>query len=95
MSDRPAQPEENKLKKSLTDLRSSVDSLRVNVEKDVHVGYSLSMAFLKGVAGALGAVTVAVLVIPFVVWFLHQIQWVPLTSDFVNQVLQRIERNDK
>ncbi len=48
--------------------------------------------FLTGIASGMGAIVAAVVIIPLLVYFLRNIEWVPLVGNFVDRVTEYMER---
>ena len=77
---------------ALSALEHDVERLPREFEYVIHPGKHLFLTYLRGIAYGLGALTVVVFVIPFTLWFLQKIPWVPIVGDFVNKVVTRIEQ---
>lgn len=86
------QPKKRALVFALTSLEHDVEQLPREFEYVIHPGKHLILTYLRGIVYGLGALTAAVIVIPFIVWLLQQFPWVPIIGDFAERVLVRIEQ---
>lgn len=77
---------------ALTALEHDVEQLPKEFEYVINPGKHLWLSYLRGIVYGLGAITAAVFVVPFIIWFLQKIPWVPIVGDFVRAVTVQIER---
>ncbi|MDB4978389.1 MAG: hypothetical protein JWM56_575 [Candidatus Peribacteria bacterium] len=85
-------PNKAHLKKSLDDIQKAIEALPAEYDYIFKPSRHLFFTFLRGMAQALGALTVVVIVVPLVIWALSKIEWVPTVGDFVRQVRDRVEQ---
>lgn len=57
----------------------------------IHPGKHLFLTYLRGIVYGLGALTAAVIVIPFLMWVVQRLPLVHIAGDFVNAVMHRTE----
>lgn len=76
---------------ALSALEHDVEQIPREFEYVIHPGKHLFLTYLRGIVYGLGALTAAVIVIPFLVWVARQLPLVPIVVDFVNEVVQRTE----
>ena len=83
--------EQRELVRSVDALRTTMETVPNEYGHLFHPGKHLFYTYIKGIVYGLGALTAVAIIIPLLVWFLQQVQWVPLVGDFLHQVLLRIE----
>lgn len=76
---------------ALSSLERDVEQIPREFEYVIHPGKHLFLTYLRGIVYGLGALTAAVIVIPFLVWVMRQMPLVPIVGDFVNAVIRRTE----
>ncbi|NOS67722.1 MAG: hypothetical protein HOO67_05160 [Candidatus Peribacteraceae bacterium] len=76
----------------MSSLEHDVERIPREFEYVIHPGKHLLLTYLRGIVYGLGALTAAVVVIPFVVWVLQKLPWVPIVGDFVNGVVERVQQ---
>ncbi len=76
----------------IDELQKYVQVLNTQNRRYNSVRYSMAIAFLKGVASALGAIATVVIVMPVIVWFLQSVNWPPLIADMVSEITLQLER---
>ncbi len=79
------------LTSDMTQLRKEIALVRSEYHKHNHVRRMLALSFLQGTASAIGAIAAFVIVIPLVVWALRTVEWPPIISGLVTNVLTQIE----
>ncbi len=84
-------PKEQKLAQSLDALNATIRELPEEYGYAFHPAKNLLFTYLKGIITGLGVLTAAAIVVPVVIWFLREVQWVPLVGDFVSEVATRME----
>ncbi len=72
-----------------TEVLKEVEQQSENIVKS----QSLLHRFAGGLFSALGAVVLAVIVIPIVVTFLQRVQWIPVIGDFISRVVKQVEHS--
>lgn len=79
------------LEDALHGLQQSVDRIPKEFEYVINPGKHLLLNYVRGIVYGLGALTAVAIVIPLLVWMLHHIAWVPVIGDFVTNVVERVE----
>lgn len=92
---RPKPAKKRALVYALTSLEHDVEQLPREFEYVIHPGKHLLLTYLRGIVYGLGALTAAAIVIPFLVWVLQQLPWVPIIGDFVSRVATRVEMHEQ
>jgi hypothetical protein len=82
---------EAKLAASMDRLADTIERLPQDYGYVLQPSKHLFFSYLRGIAVGLGALTLVAIVIPFLLWFMREIQWVPLVGDFVTRVAERVE----
>ena len=62
---------------ALSALEHDLEQLPKEFEYVIHPGKHLFLTYLRGIVYGLGALTAAVIVIPFILWVLRQLPWIP------------------
>lgn len=83
---------ERELKRSLDDLTKTIQRIPAEHELFFHPGKHLFFTFLKGIVSGLGVLAAAAIAVPFILWMMKEIAWVPLIGDFVSDVAERVEQ---
>ena len=84
---------EKDLSVALQELRGVVEAIPKEYDYIFHPGKQLFFTYLKGIVYGLGALTAVAIVLPVIVSFMQQVQWVPLVGDFVKDVSTRLEHS--
>ena len=74
-------------------LEHDVEQLPKEFEYVISPGKHLWLSYLRGIVYGLGAITAAVFVIPFIIWVLQKIPWVPIIGNFAQRVAVQMERS--
>jgi hypothetical protein len=74
------------------ELRNVVHTAYFVFRRESQTRRQLAMAFLKGVATALGALVTVIIITPFIVWSLQRIAWPPLIAEIVARVILQYEQ---
>ena len=83
------------LSKEVTDLKWAIIRAVDTFRRTNQTRRALALSFLKGVVSALGAIAAVVIVMPLIVWALRSVQWPPLLSGFVTQIIDQIEQSNR
>ncbi|MBI2636245.1 hypothetical protein HYW84_02880 [Candidatus Peregrinibacteria bacterium] len=73
---------------ALSSLEHDVEQIPREFEYVIHPGKHLFLTYLRGIVYGLGALTAAVIVIPFLMWVVQHLPLAPIAGDFVNAVMQ-------
>ncbi len=84
-------PKKRDLPSEMADLREAIAEIRLDYRRNNQTRRSLALSFLKGTTSALGAIAAVVIVLPVIVWALRLVEWPPIVSGFVNNVIHQIE----
>ena len=76
---------------ALTSLEHDVEHLPKEFEYVIHPGKHLLLTYLRGIVYGLGALTAAVIVIPFILWVLQKLPPLPVIGDYVNRAATQIQ----
>ncbi len=79
--------------KEVRDLRVAARDIHHAIRLDLQTRRAMSLAFLKGVASALGAIATVVIIMPLVVWILQHVAWPPVIADIVTRVIHQLEQS--
>ncbi|MDP7069366.1 MAG: DUF5665 domain-containing protein [Candidatus Peribacteraceae bacterium] len=52
----------------------------------------LWMGFIRGIVYGLGIVVAVALVLPFIIYLLSTIDWIPFIGDFVSEIAERMQQ---
>jgi len=77
---------------SLEDIERALKAIPAEYDYIFSPGKHIFFSYLRGMVQALGALTAVVIVIPFIIWFMSKIAWVPLLGDFVGRISARVEQ---
>jgi hypothetical protein len=90
---KPSAPQKKQeLIDSLEDIERALKAIPAEYDYIFSPGKHLLFSYLRGMIQALGALTAVVIVIPFIIWIMTNISWVPLIGDFVADIQERIEQ---
>ncbi len=81
----PAPKKKRALVYALSSLEHDVEKLPREFEYVIHPGKHLLLTYLRGIVYGLGALTAAVIVIPFILWVLQKLPWLPVVGEYVNR----------
>ena len=73
-------------------LRSVEDAVRVSV---IPLRRRLFQNFLSGIAYTIGTLIAVAVVVPLIMYFLKDIEWVPLIGDFVDRVIEQVQETSR
>lgn len=79
----------------LKEVQNEIFLARKLYRKKNQVRYLLSMAFLRGVFSAIGAMIAVAIVIPVVVLALRSIQWPEIISDVISVIVTQMEQTNR
>ncbi len=75
---------------ALTSLEHDVEQLPKDFEYVIHPYKHLWLSYLRGIFYGLGAITAVAFVVPFILWGMQKVEWVPVIGHFVSQVVAQI-----
>lgn len=78
----------------MSDLQGEIERVRLEYRRVNQTRRALAVSFLKGTTSALGAIAAVVIVLPMIVWTLRTVEWPPLISGFITQILTQIEQTN-
>lgn len=73
-------------------LRLAIENLNQSLQKSISVKKQMKQRFFMGLAYGLGTVLAVSLFIPLLILLLDKIEWVPVIGDFVNEVIQHLQK---
>lgn len=77
---------------TLKEVQNEIFLARKLYRKKNQVRYVLSLAFLRGVFSAVGAMIAVAIVIPMIVFALRSIQWPEIISGFISTIVSQMEQ---
>lgn len=86
------QPRKRALVYALSSLEHDVEKLPKEFEYVIHPGKHLLLTYLRGIVYGLGALTAAVIVIPFVLWALQKLPPFPVIGEYVNRAATQVQQ---
>ena len=90
MEKKPASSERD-LKRSLDELTKTIQRIPAEHDLFFHPGKHLFFVFLKGIVSGLGVLAAAAIAVPFILWMMKGVAWVPLIGDFVSDIATQVE----
>ena len=84
--------EEVELTKALRSLQASIEHVPIKYSHLANPGKHLLYTYAKGIVYGLGALTAVAIIIPLIVAMLQRVPWSPLVSNFVQDVIQRMDQ---
>lgn len=76
---------------ALSSLEHDVEQLPREFEYVIHPGKHLFLTYLRGIVYGLGALTAAVIVIPFILWALQKLPPLPVIGEYVNRAAIQVQ----
>ena len=83
--------DEQEVQQTLQHLDETVEHLEEELHEMNDPKKKLWMFFWRGVLYGLGLLVAIAIVIPFLLWILKSVEWIPLIGDFLNKIASQME----